>query len=347
MTNLLPLSEDQVYKYLQNHLKPGIMLVIGSGLSCAEGLPSMGQLADHLAKASVPGNIKSDYWDSIIKEIEEHGLEAALHKIQPSEEALDFIRTEVASLILAKEKDIVSRVFSENYELRLSRLFPHLPHDSRVHIVTTNYDRLIELAAESADFKVDTKAFGLYKAKIGGKHPYAYCDNVERMPKANRKVERKVVSLHKPHGSFDWFLVNGEPIRSGFDLGSNKSLIIPPGKDKYRAGYDQPFDIHREAANGAIDHCKALLIIGYGFNDDHLETHLKAKIESGIPCAILSRSLTQNAKKLVEKHPAIMALSSCDENPDNTCVNFNNQILEIPNKKIWDIAEFAKDVMKS
>lgn len=33
---------------LQEHLSDGLVTIVGSGLSCAEGLPGMGELADHL-----------------------------------------------------------------------------------------------------------------------------------------------------------------------------------------------------------------------------------------------------------------------------------------------------------
>ena len=103
---------------------------------------------------------------------------------------------------------MVREVLGGTRTLRLSRLFPHLPQDGRVQIITTNYDRLIELAAELSGFKVDTKSFGLYYApfsKTAGS--YAYCDHIEWVGKAHRKVERKVVSIYKPHGSLDWTVV--------------------------------------------------------------------------------------------------------------------------------------------
>ena len=38
----------EVKTRLQQHLSDGLVMVVGSGLSCAEGLPGMGELADHL-----------------------------------------------------------------------------------------------------------------------------------------------------------------------------------------------------------------------------------------------------------------------------------------------------------
>ncbi|WP_176555922.1 hypothetical protein [Bacillus cereus] len=69
----------------------------------------------------------------------------------------------------------------------------------------------------------------------------------------------------------NWYWSNGKPIISAFDLNIER-LIITPGANKYRNGYDTPFDIHRVKANSAIDTASKFIIIGYGFNDEHLET---------------------------------------------------------------------------
>src|SRR5690606_14272540 len=88
---------------------------------------------------------------------------------------------------------------------------------------------------------------------------------------------RDRVKLFKPHGSFDWFLGDSSPIRYCGELALPRH-IITPGSNKFRNGYESPFDKHRERANESIDHASRFLIIGYGFNDDHLETHLKPKL---------------------------------------------------------------------
>ena len=46
--------------------------------------------------------------------------------------------------------------------------------------------------------------------------------------------------------------------------------MITPGVNKYRAGYNSPFDKHRDLANDYIKNAGRLLVVGYGFNDAHL-----------------------------------------------------------------------------
>src|SRR5258707_10804130 len=77
----------------------------------------------------------------------------------------------------------------------------------------------------------------------------------------------------KPHGSFDWYRNGTSAVRCSVELDAER-LIITPGLNKYKAGYNAPFDKHRELANNHINRSAKLLVVGYGFNDDHLHNHL-------------------------------------------------------------------------
>jgi hypothetical protein len=157
-----------------------------------------------------------------------------------------------------------------------------------------------------------------------------------------RKVERRVISLYKPHGSLDWVDFHGEPVRSGFDLGPESALIVTPGRDKYRACYNEPFDMHREFANEAIDRADRLLIIGYGFNDDHLETHLKARIRSGRQTVMLARTLSENAKANLAVGPSVWGI---EEAFGGTTIYNNGNTRDVIGEKLWDVAGFVSGVL--
>lgn len=234
-----------------------------------------------------------------------------------------------------------------NRVLRFSRLLSHLPQDNRFVVVTTNYDRLVELAAETQGFLVDTRSRGNHYAAFSKTEgAFAYCKNVKQIRSGIRKIESKVISLFKPHGSLDWFDHKGTPIRSSFDLGLENALIITPGIGKYRAGYNQPFDMHRELANDAIDKADRLLILGYGFNDDHLETHLSAKIRSGTQTVMLTYQLTDNAKSLIAQCPKSIWALEKDLASDSTIVHNNNSSFLIQNESLWDTEGFVKEVFE-
>jgi NAD-dependent SIR2 family protein deacetylase len=63
---------------LQQHLTDGIVAIVGSGMSCAEGLPSMRELGDHLRNTLGPTLAGDDVaaWSAIASLIQVKGLEA-------------------------------------------------------------------------------------------------------------------------------------------------------------------------------------------------------------------------------------------------------------------------------
>jgi hypothetical protein len=340
-----PQELNDIKRILQDHVRPGIVVVIGSGLSCAEGLPSMRDLADHLAavdltKAGFP--IAAATWSEFISRIKAQGLEGGLKQMTLADDVVDFIRRETAVCVRAAEDTVVREVFTTGRRLRFSTLLPHLPQDDRFVVITTNYDRLIELATETAGFKVDTKSLGSYFARFSRTEgAFAYVRNVLIQNKCLRKVERRVISLYKPHGSLDWVDYRGEPVRLGFDVGPERSLIVTPGRDKYRACYDEPFDMHRELANDAIDRADRLLIIGYGFNDDHLETHLRARIRSGRQTVMLAKILTENAKENLAIGSSVWGI---EETFGGTTIYNNGKTYEVVGEDFWDVGGFVSGV---
>ena len=54
------------------------------------------------------------------------------------------------------------------------------------------------------------------------------------------------------------------------------------------------------------------MVIGYGFNDDHLQTVLLKRISSGMRCLVLARALTENAASIVSQHSGVLAIEHDD-----------------------------------
>lgn len=345
----MSLSIDTIKQNLQRHFSTGLVVIVGSGLSCAEGLPSMTTLAKHLANSDPTQcgiSLSKNEWDNLISLIEQNGLEAALHQIQVDDQLADFIRAETARCISKPETAVINDALAGTKQLRLSRLLPHLPSSDRLPIITTNYDRLIELAAEIAEFQVDTKSTGFYHARFSANSgKFAFCSDVQIVKRVYRKVESKCISLYKPHGSLDWTQVNGQPIRTGFHIEPENVLMITPGQNKYRAGYDSPFDMQRELANKAIQNAAKILIIGYGFNDNHLEVHLSAKIKSGTPTLIMAYELTQNAKEFLNVGPSVYALERDPAHDVGTLIHAGKTTISIPGEAIWDVNDFVTEVL--
>ena len=192
----------------------------------------------------------------------------------------------------------MSAVLRGDRSLRLTTFLAKvLKPTSGLPILTPNYDRLIEVACEMAGFHVDTTAVGHYAGAFDhARSCMGSCRGITTRAKTTVLDHFPRAIVLKPHGSFDWYQFGNDARRCSLDLDAER-LIITPGLNKYRAGYNSPFDKHRDLANDYIRQAGRLMVVGYGFNDDHLQTHLVKRIQDGTPTLILNRSVTESVEK--------------------------------------------------
>jgi hypothetical protein len=342
---------NSLKKRLQGHLGDSLVLIVGSGLSCAEGVPGMNALGKHLI-AHIPAKLSPDdmdLWDKIHPLIEPDGLEAALLKKVPTPSLEAVIVQTTAEFIAEAEATIIAEVFNNSKTLRLAKLFPHLLRpDTGIPIVTTNYDRLVELACEEAGLGVDTMFSGHFAAKLDpSESQWGFCRGAQFIRKHIRYKFAPKANVFKPHGSLDWYHREGKPVRYAGSLPLPR-LIITPGLNKFRNGYESPFDKHREKANDAIDKAQRFLIIGYGFNDDHLETHLTPRIKSGVATVILTHSLSPKAKELPLENKNVIAIEwhKADGIEGSNVIIDGNETF-YPNMNYWDLDGFVEGVLSA
>lgn len=340
-------------KQLQNHFKDGLVTIVGSGLSVAEGIPGMPALANHILTAVAPvvPSTSASQWDKIATSLSSGiDLETTLLTHQPDTDLETLIVEETGSLIAAAEQRVFQEVIGGARTLRLSRLLRHmLKPEGGIPIITTNYDRLIELAAEAAGLGVDNLFVGRHLGRLDPKESrFCLCrglveTKVGKMRKAYPKLCQHV-RVMKPHGSLDWFRGTNGPICCYTPL-TQKRLLITPGLNKYRGGYDPPFDTHRDKANTEIDRASRFLFIGYGFNDEHLQTHLEPRLRNGIPAVIITRSLSAKAKCLVSSCPGMMALTEREDGAGSLVITSGNEHF-VPGSRIWDVESFVSEVLQ-
>ena len=343
---------NEVKKRLQGHFTDGLVTIVGSGLSVAAGLPGMKELAEHLLKAmdgEGQGDVQTQ-WKPIREKLAAGMmLEIALKDVDVGNVVLDRIVNVTARFVESREREVLQRIYRDDVKLPFAGLLPHLSFNSdRISVITTNYDRLIEFAAEIAGLGIDTLFPGQYYGEFDpGLSKEALWTGKQTQKRNNiKRVYRKHVVVLKPHGSLDWFSLKGRPVRCTVQIDAPR-LMITPGQNKYRMGYERPFDQHREAANRAIDDASRLLIIGYGFNDDQLETHLRPKIQKGTPCVVLTKDLSENGQKLVKESKSILGICSYFEG-EKECskVLFDGRDSVLPGLRAWDLDDFVKEVLK-
>jgi SIR2-like domain len=338
---------DQTVSWVQGHFTDGLTLIVGSGLSAAEGMPGMPALATHLSAASHSlSEVEMQRWVQVRGVLDQgQGLEAALLLHPPTQPLEEWIVRETCALLRPAERAIMGSVLAGTRELRLTSLLRRMLKPTvGLPIVTPNYDRLVELACEMAGYHVDTTAIGQYAGEFD--HERSCMSSARGISSRGRRTfiehfPRAVVL--KPHGSLDWFQTAMGPRRCSADVDAD-CLIVTPGLNKYRAGYDAPFDKQRDIANDLIRRANRFVVVGYGFNDDHLETHLVKRIQDGTPTLVLSRSIGAKVQSLAIGSPHCVAFSERSEG-NGVAILAGSSSLDRPGSNLWDLGILVKEVL--
>lgn len=346
--------EEEYLIRIQDFMKSHPTIIVGTGISISMGLPGMASLQKHLesfinSKIKNPKIIKE--WELILPDINKYGLEKGLSENMISDELLEIIIDESFTCIETHDTKLLDSILNGAVStFPLADLIKYLvdslpPTNPILNIITPNYDHIIEYACDLNSIECVTGFKGQYIEK--------YCEESMRLDlfakkqivikKSKRGVDflkLPKVRLYKPHGSLNWKKINDEVYNSKFDIKDSQRLIITPGITKYHKSLTEKImNDHREQANVVIRDCESILIIGYGFNDDHLQTVLENKLKQGAPCLILSKELTDNALQLIEKNKNIIALQ--EKSKDFSELYIDHKKIEVDDS-IWSLNNFNK-----
>jgi hypothetical protein len=115
--------------------------------------------------------------------------------------------------------------------------------------------------------------------------------------------------------------------------------IVVPGPSKYQdALVNTLFDEMRTAMNAALADAQALLCIGFGFNDDHLQGVIKRRLAAGMPAIIVTRDPTPNIEQMLGEHPHVIAVF---KDSDGAVCRWNGNVQQTL-EPLWQLDDFLK-----
>lgn len=173
--------------------------------------------------------------------------------------------------------------FHESFLRRLAR---RSVRRERLKLFTTNYDRCFEHAAQRSGFVV-MDGFTLSQPSTFDPMHFSY-DVVRRgiEPDAPDYIEN-LFHLYKIHGSIDWE-VDEDSNKINKVPGTNKPLLIYPRSTKYELAFAQPYLEMISSFQAAIrQRDTGLLIVGFGFNDNHIAEPILAAIETNLSMKVV------------------------------------------------------------
>lgn len=361
----MQLTKNNVYKILQQVFETKVLLIVGTGVSCAvDSRFGMSALKQQLLK-EVPQKIsnKKDaklLWEDIIKKSSNgDSLENALREIQ-NEDLVNTI-VEVTGCFLSQlDKEYNLKIWNNEievpFEIFLSKLFNGLPQSNpELNIITSNYDLIIEHCCDKNKILYCNGFVGGIQKYYNWNQAIKEMYFTERIQKRKKKEKiewlKKHVKLHKVHGSINYFKKDFDIFEDNSIIYENnlnfERLIITPGDSKYRKAWLTTRDFI-EHADDAILKEEAYVFVGYGFNDIHIEQKIKRELienkKSGI---IITMDLSDNAKQLIAQSKNLWAVYRDSKN-NNTSLVLNQAFKEpliLNNCNIWKINEFTREVL--
>ena len=309
---------------MQGYLENSPLIVLGSGASVPYGLPSMSSLAECIKSSDI---VKDDpNYGAFCASLSSEGLEKAIDSVSLNEATINAIRTITWENVNSCDLNYLkSNAFSSPESL--VKLFEKViaPTPNKAVVVTTNYDRLPDYAADGIGASSITGFEGTYIKKLE-------LPNSSVTTKRVRGRER-IVEIWKVHG-FSFPLLQEKP--AGFS-----PLIVPPGKDKYSSTHNEPYRSIISEADKAFTTAGAYLCVGYGFNDEHIQPKLLAQIANGKPIVVLVRTMTDACKHHIIG-AGIRKYLIFERSDDSHTKVYGNGWSEIYDGQFWCLDEFFK-----
>lgn len=229
-----------------------------------------------------------------------------------------FITDEVDKFSNTKDAifDIIIKATSYDYKkdifkhVRLLKILSTLVKEShKLNLVTTNYDTLIEDAADSMDFTIiDGFSFSQTPKFNSNMFDWNIIKDVPNLKTHQNIYMNNVVNLLKIHGSLTWERSKTEDniLRKGKKL-VNKPIMVFPSSDKYAQSYQEPyFELFAKFQELLKQPNTLFITTGFSFADNHISKMIISAIKSNNGLATLVTdfnidSLNKNWLKVVEK----------------------------------------------
>ena len=234
-------------------------------------------------------------------------------------------------------------------------LVDNLP-DQTLHVVTPNYDTLFEHACDAFGISYANGFVGVMERRMD----WGAVDRALRLPKRVMRSGRikttfklrRHARLYKVHGSLSFFFHRNALIENTAWMWNSPEftsrVMITPGFTKYE-NLQQYRQELLKSADEAVDRSNRFLFLGYGFNDSHLERYIKQKLVSqSCKGLIVTRDSNPRIESLLGESENLWLVCKEEASHLNGTRIFNRRYsnpLILPTRKLWDIAEFAREIL--
>src|SRR6266581_3942693 len=250
-----------------------LAVLAGSGCSLSADGPSMMDLWND-AVGKVPTRSTRAIAAKVNHDLSDKNLEAFLSRIEAFLHASKKVILKKCSGFLKTEKLAAHKTF-------LHRLSRRRVRDQRLKVFTTNYDLCFERAAGAlGGVALDGFSFAAPRRY----DPRFFSYDIVRRPRSGDDLGsylEGVFLLYKLHGSVNWARVDGGVIFEKVEPEPEEACLIYPASGKYQQSFKQPhLESMAQYLAAVREPSTCVLVVGFGFNDDHLAEPLLAAARS-------------------------------------------------------------------
>lgn len=150
------------------------------------------------------------------------------------------------------------------------------PTRDRLHVFTTNYDRMIEYACDVAGIHMLDRFVGSLVPRFRSSRLDLDLHYNPPGIRGEPRLLGGVVRLSKLHGSVDWVrklnFIERAPLKFGADSSPRGSQVIvfPNSYKDYETAYFPYAELFRDFSSATVRPNSIVVCYGYGFGDDHI-----------------------------------------------------------------------------
>lgn len=279
-------AKDELKNVLLASLQMQHLVVLaGSGCSRSAGGPSMQDLWNS-AVGEKPTESATTTAGKVNYDLKDQNIEAFLSRVEAflqvnAHDGISKFLDSSKQVILDKCSAFLDLSNLEAHKTFLHRLSRRRVRDQRLRVFTTNYDLCFErAAAELGGVAMDGFSFTAPRRY----DPRFFGYDIIRRPRSGDDLGHYlegVFLLYKLHGSVNWARTHKGTIYEKDKATPAEACLIYPATGKYQQSFVQP---HLESMAQYLAAVRepntCMLVIGFGFNDDHLAEPLLAAVQS-------------------------------------------------------------------
>jgi hypothetical protein len=312
-------DKNIIFEMIQNFLKAPPVIIWGSGATIPLGMPSMDEL-NTIIKNRIPD------FDKKNKNLEKELGNEKYKKHLPE------IRNLIHNTIKEKDNKILQQIMNNDFHhdeiVEMIKKFCK-PCPKILNLISTNYDKTLEYVMAYNEIP--------FTDGFSGRTLSIYEEDAFK--------DKNFVNLIKVHGSIDWYDVNGEVRSIDCDCQYQPEMIIP-GKNKYEESSKLPYRDLIQKSDQRIEEAKSFLVIGFGFNDEHLTPRIKSQTKKGVPIVVVTKKITSTTKEELKDASRYIFVEQM--NGKKTKITYKNgshkEEAKILDGQYWQLANFLEVV---